>query len=200
MKIYGYSYLSVDIIPSPIELDHKQAVIRFIKDNLNAAQLIITDAGDNQLLLMRDGLDLFNDLDRIGISLQAVLNHIREEMVDEGSSRREKPKWEQLYDQIGLSPGEICMRQRVKAACRAAKTVADVAEVVRGTYFDAHFQTTDGNKWYRFFDEEDYSATLMIKDENGNWIDEPEKAVLSPDIMVRHLRSSEDVHTFELVD
>jgi hypothetical protein len=46
MKIYGYSYLLVDITPSPIELIHKQAVIRFIKENFDAPQLIITDAGD----------------------------------------------------------------------------------------------------------------------------------------------------------
>ncbi len=92
------------------------------------------------------------------------------------------------------------MRQRVKAACRAAQTVADVAEVVRGTYFDAHFLSQDGQKWYRYFDEDDFSATLMIKDENGKWMDKPEKAILSPTAKVRHLRSSEDVHTFEIID
>jgi putative alpha-1,2-mannosidase len=78
--------------------------------------------------------------------------------------------------------------------------VGDVAEIVRGTYFDAHFLTTDGKKWYRFFDEEDYSATLMIKDNNGKWNDEPEKSILSPTLQVRHLRSSEDIHTFEISD
>jgi hypothetical protein len=200
MHCYGYCFDQEGRYGPPIRLADQHAIIQFIRENGDAPQLMITDAGDNQLLLMRNGVDLFNDLDRIGISLQAVLNHIREEMVDEGSSSSEKPEWERLYDQIGLSPGEIRMRQRVKAACRAAKTVADVAEIVRGTYFDAHFLTPDGKKWYRFFDEEDYSATLMIKDENEKWIDEPEKAVLSPRTNVRHLRSSEDIHTFELLD
>jgi hypothetical protein len=46
MKIYGYSYLSVNITPSPIELIHQQAVFRLSKENFDAPQLIITDAGD----------------------------------------------------------------------------------------------------------------------------------------------------------
>lgn len=170
------------------------------EENLNAPQLIITDPGDRQLLLMRDGVDLFNELDRIGISLPAVYDQIRAETTREILQAAEKPEWERLYDQVGLSPGEIRMRQRVKAACRAVQTVADVPEIVRGTYFDAHFLTGDGQKWYRFFNEEDYSISLMTKNENGEWVDEPELVTLSPTKQVRHLRSSEDIHSFELLE
>ena len=200
MLCYGYCFDPEGRYEPPDRLEDLETIIRFIKVHHEAPQLVITDQHDQQLLLMRDGVDLFNDLERIGISLQAVLNQIREEMVEENAQRNEKPRWEVLYDQIGLSPGEIRMRQRVKAACRAALTVADVAEVVRGTYFDAHFLSQDEQKWYRYFDEDDFSATLMIKDENGKWVDEPEKTILSPSAKVRHLRSSEDIHTFELLD
>ena len=87
-----------------------------------------------------------------------------------------------------------------KAACRAAKTVADVAELVRGTYFDAHFVSEDGQKWCRFFNEDDHSAKLMIKDESGEWVDDPDFFYLSPRAKVKHLRSGEDIHTFLLID
>jgi hypothetical protein len=200
MFFFGYTDNKQGHHSAAVRLTDQEAVIRYIQENLDSRQLIITDAGDHQLLLMCDGVDLFNDLGRIGISLQAVLNQIREEMVEAGSNKGEKPEWERLYDQIGLSSGEIRMRQRVKAACRAAQTVADVAEIVRGTYFDAHFLTPDGNKWYRFFNEDDYSITLMTKDDSGTWIDEPERVFLSPTTLVRHLHSSEDIHTFEMLN
>lgn len=200
MLCYGYCFDTEGRYGPPVRLADQDAIIQFIRENQHAPQMMITDMGDHQLLLMRDGVDLYNELDQVGIDLNFVLNQIRDEMVAEGQSTGEKPEWERLYDQIGLSPGEIRMRQRVKAECRAARTVGDVAEIVRGTYFDAHFLTTDGKKWYRFFDEEDYSATLMIKDDNGKWNDEPEKSILSPTLQVRHLHSSEDVHTFEISD
>lgn len=200
MDCFGYCFDQEGRYGHPLLLADPDAILRYIRENLDAPQLVITDADDHQLLLMRDGVDLYNALDQVGVDLNFVLNQTRDEIVAEGLELEEKPEWERLYDQIGLSPGEIRMRQRVKAACRAAQTVADVAEIIRGTYFDAHFLTTDGNKWYRFFDEEDYSATLMTSDDNGKWNDEPEKAILSPTLQVRHLRSSEDVHTFEIFD
>ncbi len=75
-------------IPRRYRLADQEAVIRFIKAHHEAPQLVITDQRDQQLLLMRDGVDLFNDLDRIGISLQAVLNQIREEIVEENAPAR----------------------------------------------------------------------------------------------------------------
>jgi hypothetical protein len=200
MICYGYRYDCDGKYGSAVRLESRDAVIDFIRENIDSPQLVITDNLDRQLLLMRDGVDLFNDLDQIGISLMAVLNQVRDEMVEEGSQPGEKPEWERLYDQIGLSPGEIRMRQRVKAACRAARTVGDVAELIRGTYFDAHFHSSDGERWYRYFDEGDYAASLMVKDKNGVWQEEAERVILVPGMKVRHLRSSEDVHTFEILD
>jgi len=200
MLCYGYRFDAEGKYGPPDRLENQEAVIRFIKTHHQAPQLVITDQRDQHLLLMRDGVDLFNALDQLDISLMDILNQIREEIVADNPQQDEKPRWEVLYDQIGLSPGEIRMRQRVKAACRAAKTVADVAELVRGTYFDAHFLSSDGQKWYRFFDEDDYSATLMTKNENGDWIEVLERVTLSPSVKVQHLRSSEDIHTFEILD
>ena len=200
MICYGYCYDRNGKYHSPVRLESQDALINFIRQKIDCPQLVITDNLDRQLLLMRDGVDLFNGLERVGISLNAVLNQIREEIVEEGSGLDEKPEWERLYDQIGLSAGEIRMRQGVKAACREAQTVGDVAELVRGTYFDAHFRSRDGERRYRYFDEGDYSASLMVKAKNGEWNEEPERVILTPGMKVRHLRSSEDVHTFELLD
>ena len=200
MLCYGYRMDPEGRYDAAVPLADQDAIIRFIRENLDAPQLVITDTDDRQLLLMLDGVDLYNALDQVGVDLNFVLNQIHDEISSEGANPGEKPEWEQLYDQIGLSPGEIRMRQRVKAECRAARTIADVAEIVRGTYFDANFLTADGNKWYRFLDEADYSARLMIKDERGEWMDEPGRVALSPEIRVRHLRSSEDIHTFEIFD
>jgi hypothetical protein len=199
MKFFGYCYEDEDITPTPIELRDQQALIQFIKNHYEAPQLVITDAGDNQLLLMRDGVDLHNVLDQYGVSLAAIFAELRQEMAGDPPTHTEKPDWEVLYDQIGLSSGEIRMRQRVKAACRAAQTVEDVAELVEGTYFDAHFISEDGQKWCRFFNQDDYSATLMTKDEYGKWVDDAQPFYLQPSAKVKHLRSSEDIHTFLLL-
>jgi hypothetical protein len=200
MIFIGYCFKVENITPTPTELPDQQALIQFIKDNYEAPQLIITDAGDNQLLLMRAGVDLYNMLDQYGISLAAIFDELRQDIAGQKNSEGAKPEWEVLYDQIGLSSGEIRMRQRVKAACRAAQTVEDAAALVAGTYFDAHFISEDGQKWCRFFNQDDYSATLMTKDESGEWVDHPAPIYLSPNAKVRHLRSSEDIHTFLLMD
>jgi hypothetical protein len=199
MKFFGYCYEDEDITPSPIELPDQQALMQFIKEHYEAPQLVITDAGDNQLLLIRAGVDLHNALDQYGISLAAIFTELRQEIAGDDPTQAEKPGWEMLYDQIGLSAGEIRMRQRVKAACRAAQTVEDVAALVAGTYFDANFVSEDGQKWCRFFNQDDYSATLMTKDESGEWIDLPAPFYLSPTAKVKHLRSGEDIHTFLLL-
>jgi len=200
MKFFGYCYEDEDITPTPTELTDLQALIQFIKDHYYAPQLIITDAGDNQLLLMHAGVDLYNTLDQCGISLAAIFAELRQEIAGDSPMQDDKPGWEVLYDQIGLSAGEIRMRQRVKAACRAANTVEDVAALVAGTYFDAHFISEDGQKWCRFFNQDDYSAMLMTKEDSGEWVDDPAPVFLSPTAKVKHLRSSEDIHTFLLFD
>lgn len=67
MKFFGYGYHSESFTPSPVKLQCSKAVVRFIKDHYEAPQLVITDGGDNQLLLMRDGVDPYNALDQFGI-------------------------------------------------------------------------------------------------------------------------------------
>jgi hypothetical protein len=200
MLCYGYSYNEDGTHNAPIPLETQDSVVHYIRGNHKAHQLVITDQNDQLLLLMRDGVDLFNTLDQIGISLNAVLKQFRDKIVEEQTFSEEKLEWERRYDQIGLSSGEIRMRQRVKQACKNACTIADVAEIVRGTYFDAHFLSSDGSKWYRFLNEDDYSITLMTNDGNGEWIDEPGRVILLPSTRIKHLRSTEDIHTFEILD
>jgi len=200
MVYYGFCYDTEGKHGIPVHLEGKEAVISFIIEHLEVPKLIITDAGDNLLLLMQDGVDLFNHLEQEDISLNLIIAETRKKSIDEYSQPSQKPKWERLYDQIGLSPCEIRMRQRVKAACLAANTVRDVAELVRGTYFDAHFYSSDGQRWYRYFDAEEYTATLMIKDETGKWIEDVDNATLAPSKNIRHLQSSEDIHNFELLE
>jgi hypothetical protein len=40
----------------------------------------------------------------------------------------------------------------------------------------------------------------MRQDEQGEWMDEPKRMTLSPNLQVRILRSSEDIHTFKISD
>ena len=72
MAYFGYRYRVDGRYFPPVRLDTPAAVTGFIQDNLEAPQLIITDAEDHQLLLMRDGVDLFNALDKIGIFLNSL--------------------------------------------------------------------------------------------------------------------------------
>jgi hypothetical protein len=200
MKFLGYRYDFTGRSPQPVELINLESLAQFIKANYEAPQLIITDTHDRQLLLIRDGVDLFNELDPFGISLVTIFDELRQEATVASGAIDDRPQWEILYDRVGLSTGEIRMRQRVKAACRAAQTVGDVADLICGTYFDAHFLSSDRKRWYRHFNQENFSATVMKKDETGEWVEDPESVILSPTARVRHLRSSEDIHTFEFLE
>ena len=73
--------------------------------------------------------------------------------------------WEELYDSIDLSPGEIQMRKCVKAACRTAQTVKDVAYLLEGTYFDAYFFSEDRQRAWGYFNPEDCSFHELVGSE-----------------------------------
>jgi len=161
--------------------------------------LIITDNSDQQLLIMQDGVDLFNHLDQFGIRLLDIFHDIRDNLVNDHETGN-KPEWEQLYDSIGLSAGEIQMRQRVKRACKVAKTVSDVVKLVQGTYFDVSFVTEDRQRCWGYFDEMQCTAIVLIKDDQGYWSDSGKEDVITLDARVVHLESREDVHEFILLD
>jgi len=199
MAFFGYVYDQDERYAPPTSLDDKQALKEFIKANWDAKQLVITDRFDKQLLLMRDGVDLFNQLDQFDIQLSKIFQDIRENLVTNQDSG-EKPEWEQLYDSIGLSAGEIRMRQRVKQACKEAQTVSDVVELVRGTYFDVDFISQDHQHCWRYFDIQRHTAEVMIRDEQGNWSYIEEEEVIPLNARVVHLRSGEDIHEFILLD
>lgn len=200
MKFFGYHYDGDGYRSLAVTIEDIQELINFIKENLQAPQLIITDSSDHQILLLKDGIDLYNNLENYGISLQTIFSEVRTNLVNPEKPLIEKPEWEILYDNIGLSPGEIRMRQRVKKACQSAKTVSDVADLLQNTYFDAHFLSEDEQHWWRYFDATDYSASLVTKHANGKWIENDIRVHLSKNACVRHVKSSEDNHTFLLLD
>jgi hypothetical protein len=199
MKFLGYVFDDSRETVQPTTLD-KTSLVQFIKEHLEVKQLIITDTSNQQLLLMRDGVDLFNQLDEFGIHLPDIYREVRESLVGDGKRSEEKPEWERLYDSIGLSAGEIRMRQRVKRACLAAKTVSDVVDLIQGTYFSVYFYSEDKEQCWGYFDESNFTAMSLLKDENGYWYDSGDPVVIPGDARVVHLRSAEDIHEFILLD
>ncbi len=200
MTFYGYLVDKNGNHPSPTELTSTEALRNFIKEHYFDTQLIITNSADEQILLMRNGVDLYQDLESMGINLAKLMREIREEASEPLTPNGKKPRWERLYDQIGLSPGEIHMRQRVKQECRLARTVAEVAELVRGTYFDARFYSPDGRWSWGFFHEEDFTATVLIKNGVDIYSTSEERVILPSTCRVRHQESGEDIHVFTLLN
>ena len=200
MEFLGYVYDAYGRYDAPQTLEDEFALVRFITENLEAPQMVITDLADNQLLLTRGGVDFFSNLSSLGIELGDVYRQIREGQVEPSKENRQKPPWEVLYDSIGLSPSEIRMRQNVKKACLAAKTVQDVADLLKGTYFSVYFYNQDRNKSWGHMDEDTLSAELLLLDEKGYWYDTGSLVQLAAEAKVRHIRSSEDIHEFLLLD
>lgn len=199
MNFIGYVYNETGRYTHPEYLDDENTLIEFLAVHWEAKLIIITDSFDKKLLLMREGVDLFNQLDLIGIQLSKIFQNIRKNLVI-NQDLGEKPGWEQLYDLIGLSAGEIHMRQRVKQACKEAQTISDVIELVRGTYFGVDFISRDHRRCWRYFDIDQHTAETMISDDQGNWSYTDEEEVVPLNARVVHLRSGEDIHEFILLD
>ena len=72
MNFIGYVYDETGRYAHPEYLDDENALIEFIIAHWETKQLIITDRLDKQLLLMREGVDLFNQLDHYGIQLAQI--------------------------------------------------------------------------------------------------------------------------------
>lgn len=181
-------------------LTSRQEIISFLQKNLYEDEVIITDLGDGMLFQAIDGVDLYSDLVSLGIDLQSIYQEIRNSwQIDEPSTEREP--WEDQYDSIGLSPGEVRMRQRVKQACKSARSVADVARLLKGTYFNARFYSEDRSRVWGYFDLDEYSVIVLNESDVGVPGEEQEKtAFLNPQARVRHISSGEDIHTFVLLD
>jgi hypothetical protein len=200
MELFGYVFDRDRYYGQPEILRNREDLVKFIKDNFDAAKLVVTDMEDKQILLIRDGVDLFNDLDHYGIILEEIFNEIRADWAGNADDEVRKPDWEILYDSIGLSSGEIAMRQRVKRECLAARTVQDVAELMRGTYFAVYFYSPEKEQCWGYFNESDFTATIYVKNEDGYWSDTGTLVQIPRDGRVKHLRSAEDVHDFLLYD
>jgi len=180
----------------PQRLAKKDEIISFIKDHVYDEEVIITDSGDRLIFRAVEGVDLYSDLDKLGIDLRGIYQDIHQRMVaDQVQDREEREDWEVYYDGIGLSAGEVSMRQRVKHLCKDARCVADVIKLLEGTYFDAHFTTEDQQRQWGYFNPDDCSVTVLD--------DDPEQSHsvhLDRNARVRHISSGEDVHLFLLLD
>lgn len=178
-----------------------QEVCEFIKKYLYEEEIRICDSGDNLVFQARDGVDLFSRLEDFGIDLPGIYQALRREALGSNAEELPRPKWEVLYDSIGLSPGEIAMRQRVKKAAREATTVADVARLLEGTYFSACFYSEDETCCWSYFDPHDLTVRKMerVEDDYGTgWQETGEQITLDLDARVRHHSSGEDIHAFIL--
>ena len=186
----------------PQRIENRSELISFLKTHLHEDEVVVTDPGDRLLFRAVDGVDLYSELERLGIDLPGLYRDIRQGMVSpEPEQATDRAPWEQLYDSIGLSPGEIQIRQRVKRLCKAARTVADVARLLEGTYFDAHFYSEDRKQSWNYFDPRDYSVIVLIESEAEGSDDDQERTVtLAPEARVQHVSSGEDIHAFILLD
>ena len=182
-------------------LEGTGSITTFLKDHFYEDEVVITDSGDNLVFRAVDGVDIYSALDAMGIDLPAIYQDIREAWdVNETQAKREP--WEDLYDNIGLSAGEVRMRQRVKRACKTAKTVEDVAHLLEGTYFDVHFYSEDRLRAWGYFNPDDYSIQELEGNDEDDVGDKhvPHIITLNPNARVKHISSSEDVHRFVLFD
>ncbi|MCJ7694999.1 MAG: hypothetical protein MUO40_06175 [Anaerolineaceae bacterium] len=178
-----------------------QGVYAFLQKNLYEEEIRICDTGDNLIFQARDGIDLFNRLEEIGVNLPGIYQLLCRKALGSGADELPRPQWEQLYDSIGLSSGEIAMRQRVKKAAMAATTVADVVRLLEGTYFSACFYSEDETCCWSYFDPHDLTVRKMDRVESDfgtGWQETGEQVTLDLDARVRHHSSAEDIHTFIL--
>ena len=200
MKFLGYVYDAFGHYKAPQTLEDEFALVKFINEYLEAPQMVVTDLNDNQLLLTREGVDFYSNLSSLGIELGDVYRQIREDQPDSEDDSHQKPPREALYDSIGLSPSEVRMRQNVKQSCLAAKTVKDVAELLKETYFSVYFYNQKRDKCWGHLDVENLIAELLLQDGEGYWYDTGSQVKLEGESRVHHLRSSEDIHEFLLLD
>lgn len=186
---------------NPIQrLTNTQEIISFLRKYLYEDEVVITDSSDRMVFRALDGIDLYSRLDDLGVDLGEIYVDIRTSWrVDESQTSREP--WEDLYDSIGLSPGEIQMRQRVKKACKTAGTAADVARLLEGTYFSVRFYSEDRTREWGYFDHDDYTVIILNESDAGEPGEEQERAaILNPQARVKYVSSGEDIHTFVLLD
>ena len=186
-------------------------IAAFLREHLYDEEVRIVDGDDFLVFRAMGGIDLYSRLGDLGIDLPALYREIHTAWVAEaqagaGEGRRPgaagevvepREPWEELYDSIGLSAGEIGMRQRAKRACRAARTVADVVDLLEGTYFDAYFQTEDGSREWGYLDRSEGTVEVVRpRGEEGAHA----RSRLDPAARVRYHSSGEDIHLFVLLD
>jgi hypothetical protein len=176
MEFLGYVYDAFGHYDAPHSLQDEFALVKFINEYLEAPQMVVTDLNDNQLLLTREGVDFFSNLSSLGIELGDVYRQIHHGQTETLEGSQQKPPWEVLYDSIGVSPSEVRMRQEIKTRCLTAKKVRDVADLVT------------------------LVVELLLQDVEGYWYDTGAQVALPGSARVQHLRSSEDIHEFLLLD
>jgi len=195
VRIVGYATLGGQRTETAMP-NKREALLRFLEAHLFDDEVVLTDSDDQLIFRAVDGIDFYSRLDEFGIDLRALYRELRDAAVSAASPAEEDCEpWGDLYDSVGLSPGEVAMRQEAKRAARAARTLADVVELLADTYFDASFESADGRRSWAYFDRDDLSVVEQPADGSMG-----ERVRLQRDAQVRHLGSGEDVHSFVLLD
>jgi hypothetical protein len=200
MEFLGYVYDAFGHYDAPHSLEDEFALVKFINEYLEAPQMVVTDLNDNQLLLTREGVDFFSNLSSLGIELGDVYRQIHHGQTETLEGSQQKPPWEVLYDSIGVSPSEVRMRQEIKTRCLTAKKVRDVADLVKETYFSVYFYNRERDKCWGHLNVDTLVVELLLQDVEGYWYDTGAQVALPGSARVQHLRSSEDIHEFLLLD
>jgi hypothetical protein len=187
----------------------KAGIISFLKAHLfDIGEVrIVGPHAERMVFRAIDGVDLHSELRNHGIDLRQIYEEVKQEALALIQSGEAREPWESDYDSLGVSPTEIAMRQRVKGAAKAARTVADVASLLEGTYFDALFETEDGERAWSSFDPATMSASCLAREDlpwegatEHAWRNSSETVTLSPTARVRHRGSGEDVHVYVILD
>lgn len=184
----------------PVGLPDTGSIEAFLLEHLHDDEVVLTDRSDELVFRAIDGVDLFSRLSELGIDLPSLYAELRRRAVSDAAPDAERADWEDGYDAIGLSPGEIAMRQRAKSAAKAARTVADVIEVLDGTYFEAAFVSEDQTRAWGYFDPSDLSAAVEEPVDPHARRATDRRVRLDPRARVRHEGSGEDIHVFVLLD
>jgi len=170
----------------------------FLIEHLFDEQMVLTDSSDELWFQALDGVDHYSRLGELGIDLTELYRMQRQEILSEVSELEDsRQSWEDVYDQVGLDPGEIRMRQRIKKQAKEAKTVEEVARLVEGTYFDVLFCRSDEKPAWGSFDSRDCSASPLDDESSSR---QASRITIDRQSRVKHVASGEDIHLFELID
>jgi hypothetical protein len=185
-------------------------IVEFLKENLfqewggvsTDRVVIIDQSGMRPIFEAIGGVDMYSELQKYGVDLPQIYRDINKQQSEQlAELSRDESATDPNEDSIGLSASEVVMRKETLRSARAAKTVNDVAQLVKDTYFDAWFKTTSGDRSWSYFDPEACSVRPMMST-GGGWSANPceKRIVLNGSARVEFNGSGEDIVSFIILD